>query len=53
VGETIWSRFSQPREKTLWYYRSLADKFRKRSPGQLADELHETIEVLENASDMR
>ena len=22
VGETIWARFSQPKERTLWYYRS-------------------------------
>jgi len=51
VGESIWSRFSQPHEKTLWYYRSLADKFRKRWPGQLADELHEIVDVLENGSD--
>jgi len=50
VGEAIWSRFSQPREKTLWYYRGLADKFRKRWPGQLADELHEIVAVLENGS---
>lgn len=25
VGETVWSRFSVPREKTLWYYRSLIE----------------------------
>jgi (p)ppGpp synthase/HD superfamily hydrolase len=50
VGESVWSRFSQPREKTLWYYRSLADTFRNRLPGQLANELHEIIEVLENGS---
>ncbi len=25
IGKEIWSRFSQPREKTLWYYRSLAE----------------------------
>jgi hypothetical protein len=37
-------------KKTLWYYRSLADKFRKRWPGQLADELLEIVEVLENGS---
>ena len=51
VGESIWSRFSQPRHQTLWYYRSLSDTFRNRLPGQLADELHEIIEVLENGSD--
>lgn len=50
VGEGDWSRFSQPREKTLWYYRALADKFRKRWLGQLANELHEIVEVLENGS---
>jgi (p)ppGpp synthase/HD superfamily hydrolase len=47
VGESVWSRFSQPRDQTLWYYRSLADIFRKKLPGQLADELHDIVEVLE------
>lgn len=47
VGECIWSRFNQPREETLWYYRSVADKFRQKLPGQLADELHDTVEALE------
>jgi (p)ppGpp synthase/HD superfamily hydrolase len=50
VGESIWSRFSQPRTDTLWYYGSLADKFRERWPGQLADELHEIVEVLRKYS---
>jgi (p)ppGpp synthase/HD superfamily hydrolase len=49
IGQRIWSRFSQPREDTLWYYRSLADKFRERLPGQLADELTEIVKVLDNA----
>jgi hypothetical protein len=49
VGEAIWSRFSQPREKTLWY-RSLADKFCERWPSQLADDLREIVEVLEDTS---
>jgi (p)ppGpp synthase/HD superfamily hydrolase len=47
IGQKIWSRFSQPREDTIWYYRSLAKKFRERLPGQLADELTEIIEILE------
>jgi (p)ppGpp synthase/HD superfamily hydrolase len=47
IGADVWSRFSQPRKKTLWYYRSLARKFRERLPGQLADELHEIVEALE------
>jgi (p)ppGpp synthase/HD superfamily hydrolase len=49
IGQAIWSRFSQPREKTLWYYRGLAEKFRDRCPGQLADELHEIVAVLEQS----
>jgi hypothetical protein len=47
VGEKIWSRFSQPKEKTLWYYRGLADRFCEKLPGQLANELHEIVELLE------
>ena len=35
------------------YYRCLADKFRERWPGQLADELHEIVEVLQANSPTR
>src|SRR5215472_10294855 len=45
VGEKIWARFSPPKERTLWYYRRLADTFREKLPGQLADELHKIVEV--------
>ena len=47
IGEKIWTRFSQPKERTLWYYRSLANRFRELLPGQLADEFHEIVQVLE------
>ncbi len=47
VGEKIWSRFSQPKERTLWYYRSLADSFRELLPGQLSNELGEIVDVLQ------
>ncbi|HEY1475014.1 MAG TPA: HD domain-containing protein [Pseudolabrys sp.] len=47
IGEAIWSRFSQPKKKTLWYYRGLAERFCKKLPGQLANELKEIVEVLE------
>lgn len=47
IGEKIWARFSQPKERTLWYYRSLADRFCEMLPGQLSNELHEIVEVLE------
>jgi (p)ppGpp synthase/HD superfamily hydrolase len=46
IGEKIWSRFSQPKERTLWYYESLAEIFRKKLPGQLAEELGEIVAVL-------
>ena len=49
VGDRIWSRFSQPREDTLWYYGSLADVFCKVLPGQLSDELGEIVGVLKQA----
>jgi (p)ppGpp synthase/HD superfamily hydrolase len=47
VGDKIWARFSQPKDQTLWYYRSLAEVFRAALPGQLADELAEIVGVLE------
>ena len=49
IGAKVWARFSQPKEKTLWYYRSLADRFCKRLPGQLSSELDEIVRVLEGA----
>ena len=49
VGEKIWSRFSQPKEQTLGYYRGLANTFCERLPGQLANELREIVEVLEGS----
>jgi (p)ppGpp synthase/HD superfamily hydrolase len=48
IGEKIWACFSQPRERTIWYYRSLADIFCERQLGQLAHELREIVEVLED-----
>jgi (p)ppGpp synthase/HD superfamily hydrolase len=47
IGEEVWARFTQPKEQTLWYYRSLANRFCERLPGQLATELREIVEVLE------
>jgi (p)ppGpp synthase/HD superfamily hydrolase len=46
IGEKIWSRFSQPKERTLWYYEALAGIFLKKLPGQLAEELSEIVAVL-------
>jgi len=46
IGELVWQRFSQPRERTIWYYEELAKTFKEVLPGQLADELEEIVEVL-------
>lgn len=48
VSRDIWNRFSQPKHKTLWYYRSLADVFCEKLPGQLSGELREIVQVLES-----
>jgi len=47
VGVAVWERFGRPQEETLWYYRRLARTFQVRQPGQLADELTEIVDVLE------
>jgi (p)ppGpp synthase/HD superfamily hydrolase len=49
IGEKVWSRFSQQKQETLWYYRSLASVFQERLPGQLADELAGIVTVLEGS----
>jgi (p)ppGpp synthase/HD superfamily hydrolase len=48
IGTTVWARFKNSKEKTLWYYRELANAFQRLLPGQLANELVEIIAVLEN-----
>jgi (p)ppGpp synthase/HD superfamily hydrolase len=47
IGEGVFDRFSVPRDTTLWYYRSLADIFCARLPGQLSNELSEIIDAIE------
>jgi len=47
VGAKVWSRFSASREETLWYYRKLAETFRRVLPGQLSEELAEIADALE------
>jgi (p)ppGpp synthase/HD superfamily hydrolase len=52
VGEVVWTRFNGKREGTLWYYRTLADKFNgfaqeQRLSKDLADELNRTVQEME------
>jgi (p)ppGpp synthase/HD superfamily hydrolase len=46
-GEDLWNRFSAPAAEQLWYYRSLADVFRRRMGGPLASDLSRTVADLE------
>ena len=50
VGEDVWSRFSVPREKTLWYYREVTDALRTApgSPSRLARELGAIVDAMDH-----
>ncbi len=47
VGAAVWGRFKASKQDTLWHYRELAKAFRTHLPGQLADELGEIVDALE------
>jgi (p)ppGpp synthase/HD superfamily hydrolase len=47
VGDDLWNRFSAPAAEQIWYYRSLADVFRRRLGGPLASELSRAVADLE------
>jgi GTP pyrophosphokinase len=49
VGDEVWSRFSVPKEKTLWYYREVTRALKDqlpRSPGRLVRELEGIVWAL-------
>jgi hypothetical protein len=43
IGEKVWSRFNQPKQQTLWYYRSIADTLCEKLDNQLSKELRESL----------
>ena len=47
VGESIWARFNGGREGTLWYYRALAQEFKRGNPPRLIRELELAVRELE------
>jgi (p)ppGpp synthase/HD superfamily hydrolase len=49
VGAAVWARFKPARADTIAQYRALAQTFAKHLPGQLADELGEIVDALEQA----
>jgi (p)ppGpp synthase/HD superfamily hydrolase len=46
-GELVWQRFGGRREGTLWYYRALAEEFRRPPGNRLVDELNRVISELD------
>lgn len=51
IGGKIWERFSQSKDSTLWYYRSLADTFQILYPGYLSEELNRVVTTLEGTQE--
>ena len=49
-GDTIWSRFNAPRDKQVWYLRSVAEAVGDRVPRAMLAELEEIVERLEGPS---
>lgn len=47
IGDAIWERFKGGKEGTLWYYRSLVDKFLAVGPSELVDELDRVVKEIE------
>jgi GTP pyrophosphokinase len=50
VGNEIWKRFNVPREKTLWYYRALANIYLQVGPARLNDELGRVVAEMERVA---
>ena len=50
VGEELWERFNVTRDESIWYYSSLADIFREKQPGYLADELQSLVGVMSDGA---
>jgi len=49
VGQDVWKRFSASKEDVLWYYQSLLDIYRKRSPApRLVRELEDVVKDMAN-----
>jgi len=47
MGEAVWQRFSVPKDKQLWYYRTLVETFRNTTaPKVLVDELDRVVKQL-------
>ncbi len=47
VGDEVWKRFKGGKQGTLWYYRSLADRYQDLKVGPMAVELKRVVTRLE------
>lgn len=46
IGPAVFERFSATQVQVLWYYRTLAEIYRDKMPGRLADEVARTVGVM-------
>lgn len=46
-GERVWQRFNGGKEGTLWYYRSLVERFQTYNDSPLVGELSDVVKVME------
>lgn len=46
IGLAVFERFSASQVQVLWYYRTLAEIYRDKMPGRLADEVARTVGVM-------
>lgn len=49
-GEAVWERFTGGREGSLWYYRTLSDRFCELIPGPGSNRLARLVEEIERLS---
>lgn len=47
-GEKLWGRFNAPRDRILWYYRSLVEAYRVAGSNALVEEFARVIEALDS-----
>jgi (p)ppGpp synthase/HD superfamily hydrolase len=52
-GEAIWESFRGGRDGTLWYYRAVAEVFRRAGESSLVDELERVVAELEGLTKQR
>jgi (p)ppGpp synthase/HD superfamily hydrolase len=46
IGDSLWERFNAGADGQLWYHNALADVFRRRYPGMMANELSKAVSDL-------